>query len=275
MNWIKTSACILITLLLNGCLENRNNTDKLCNDNPELQCEKLNVNDGQCRLPRTDLIWHRFEVLKSPTVDNKLEEYRLVALYRQCLELATQIHVLNDPLLTQRRVNALVHSGEELDRLTEELREMRTPRALFFLWSQTGDNIARREFLRLEGSPELDTAEMQYALATFYISRDREKTIELLTRSLELSPPRSINTEIFQSLASTHQALGNQKLSYLWAMVGAQFDVPIASSAEMALIYPFNPDQFRHLDTLANQLARNIRRGEFSRHGVPNFSSTD
>ncbi|MCF1549940.1 DUF2989 domain-containing protein, partial [Escherichia coli] len=70
-----------------------------------------------------------FEVLKNPTVDNKLEEYRLVRLYRQCLELASQIQVLNDPLLTQNRFNALVHSGDELDRLTKDLRQMRTPHA--------------------------------------------------------------------------------------------------------------------------------------------------
>ncbi|MDQ2192334.1 DUF2989 domain-containing protein [Vibrio sp. A14(2019)] len=272
MNGIKIGILLLMTVLLSGCLENRNNTDKLCNDNPGLQCEKLNLNDGQCRLPRTDLIWHRFEVLKNPTVDNKLEEYRLVRLYRQCLELASQIQVLNDPLLTQNRFNALVHSGEELDRLTKDLRQMRTPHALYFLWSQTGDNIARREFLRMEGSPELDTAEMQYALATFYISRDREKTIQLLTRALELSSPRAINTEIFQSLASTHQALGHQELAYLWAMVGKQFDVPVASPAEMALLYPFNAEQFRQLDNQANQLARTIRRGEFSRHNVPVFN---
>lgn len=52
-------------------------------------------------------------------------------------------------------------------------------------------------------------------------------------------------------------------------MVGKQFDVPVASPAEMALLYPFNAEQFRQLDNQANQLARTIRRGEFSRHNVP------
>ncbi|MCG3723116.1 DUF2989 domain-containing protein [Vibrio cincinnatiensis] len=268
MNWIKASTLLLV-VLLSGCLENRKNTDKLCADNPALQCEKLNINDGQCRVARTDLIWHRYEVLSNPSVKNKITEYQLTTTYRKCLELAAQIQLIDQAELTQRRFSALINSGEELKRLTQELHQLRTPEALYFLWSQTGDQQARREFLRLEGRPELDNAEMQYALATFYTTRDREKTIHLLIRALELSPPRQVNPEIFQSLASTYQTLGQKENAYLWAMIGKEFGVSVASQSELKLMYSFTDAKFSQLDGLADQLAKAIRKGEFTHRLVP------
>ncbi|MGC9422907.1 DUF2989 domain-containing protein [Vibrio sp.] len=263
MNWIKT-LLLLLPILLGGCLENRKNTDKLCTDNPALQCERLNINDGQCRVARTDLIWHRYEVLTNPTVENKIIEYQLTRDYQKCLELAAQIQLIDQTELNQRRFSALINSNEDLTRITQELHQIRTPKALYFLWSQTGDRQARRDFLQLEGKPELETADMQYALATFYTTRDQEKTIRLLIRALELSPEKQVNPEIFQSLASTHQALNKKEEAYLWAMVGQQFGVQIASQAELRLMYPFSEDTFTRLDNLANQLTKAIRRGEFT-----------
>src|SRR5690606_5429665 len=172
--------------------------------------------DGQCRIPRTDLIWHRYEVLKNPSVDNKIQEYSFVSAYRKCLELASQIQPIDQSALKERRFDALIHTGKEQERLVNELRQMRTPHSLYFLWSQTGDNQARREFLQMEGKPELETAELQYALATFYTSRDREKTIRLLNHALELSNGQTVNTEIFKSLASTYQALNDKEHAYVW-----------------------------------------------------------
>lgn len=270
INWMK-ALVLLLPILLSGCFENRKNTDKLCSDNPDLQCEKLNINDGQCRVARTDLIWHRYGVLQDPSVENKITEYQLTHDYRRCLELATQIQFLDQTELKQRRFSALVYAGEELERLTKELHKRRTPKALYFLWSQTGDHQARREFLQLEGKPELDNAEMQYALATFYTTRDRVKTIQLLLRALELSPSNSVNPEIFQSLASTHQTLGEKEQAYLWAMVGKRFDVSIASQAELELMYPFTQEKFQQLDSSAEQLAKAIKQGKFTQSLMPSF----
>lgn len=268
MNWIKALP-LLLPVLLSGCLENRKNTEKLCLDNPVLQCERLNIHDGQCRVARTDLIWHRYDALSNPSIDNKITEYQLTQTYQKCLELAAQIQVIDQTELKQKRFSALITSGEDLKRLTQELHQLRTPKALYFLWSQTGDKQARREFLQLEGKPELDNAEMQYALATFYTTRDREKTLRLLIRALELSPENNINPEIFQSLASTYQTLGQKENAYLWAMVGKQFGVQIASQAELKLMYPFTDEKFSQINGLADQLAKAIRKGEFTHRLVP------
>jgi len=270
MNSIKTLLLITTALALTGCFENRKNTDQLCADNPGLKCERLNVDDGQCRLPRTDLIWHRFDVLKDPTPSNKIEEYNITSTYRRCLELASQIQAIDQAELKQKRVNALVNAGEDMQRLVTELREMKTPESLYFLWSQEGDHKARREFLQLEGKPELENAEMQYALATFYITRDREKTIKLLNHALELSKPDNINVEILKSLASNYHAAGDKERSYLWAMIGKSFNVPVASDTEMKLLYGFDEDKFERLNSVSETVNDAIKKGQYNRSIIPN-----
>ena len=184
MKWL---AIGILPLALAGCLEGNKNTDQLCQSNSALQCEQLNMNDGQCRVARTDLIWHRFEVLKQPTEINKIKEFKLVASYKKCLELAAQIETIDQSKLQERRFTALMHSIEESERIVKELSQSDTPETLYFLWSQTGDTNARRSFLQLEGKEALNTAEMQYALATFYTTRDHEKTLTLLNNALTLS----------------------------------------------------------------------------------------
>ncbi|TOF43654.1 hypothetical protein CGJ28_17955, partial [Vibrio parahaemolyticus] len=74
--WLLAS---LTTLTLTGCFEGNVTTEELCQKTPELRCENLNMDDGQCRIPRTKLIWHRFELLKNPSEENQITEYSIVA----------------------------------------------------------------------------------------------------------------------------------------------------------------------------------------------------
>ncbi|SIO95239.1 DUF2989 domain-containing protein [Vibrio spartinae] len=268
---IKYISLAITVLLLNGCFENTRNTDKLCLDHPELLCEELNINDGQCRITRTDLIWHRFEVSKNPTDLNKITEYQLTQQYRKCLSVAAQIQPIDQAGLKRRRFNALLNSGKNMERLEKELMEFNTPSSLYFLWSQAGDTQARRQFLQLEGKPEMETAALQYALATFYIDRDREKTIKLLNHALELSDPDSLNTSIFESLASLNQLLHHQEVSYIWAMVGKHFGVPIASPQNIQLMYGFSDEKFSALDNVADMIIDAVEKQEYHSSMMPEF----
>lgn len=263
MKPIKLALVTMVAVSITGCFEGRKNTEQLCNDNPALRCEQLNINDGQCRVPRTDLIWHRFEVLKNPTDTRQIKEYQLVSEYKKCLELASQIQPIDQTELKQRRFNALIHSGEEQERIAQELKKSNSPQALYFLWSQIGDDQAKRAFLQLEGSPALETAEMQYALATFYTSRDLEKTIKLLNHALELSKGNNVNPEIFKSLASINYRLNNKERAYVWAIVASNFDVPIASDKELQLLYGFSDAKYRQLQELADDLESAIKSGKY------------
>ncbi len=142
----------LASLTLTGCFEGNVTTEELCEKNPQLRCENLNMDDGQCRIPRTNLVWHRFELLKDPSEANQVIEYSLVAEYRKCLELASQITPIDQSALKRKRFDALVHSINELDRIVAELKRSKDPATLYFLWSQTGDNQARRQFYKWKGN---------------------------------------------------------------------------------------------------------------------------
>lgn len=266
----------LLTLLstsiaLTGCFEGNKNTEQLCNDNPALQCERLNVGDGQCRVPRTDLIWHRFEVLKNPNDDNYIKEYELLAAYKKCLELASQIQPIDQSGLKQRRFDALVNSGEDLEAIVARLEKSKSPQSLYFLWSRTGSDQARRAFLQLEGTASLETAEMQYALATFYTSRDQAKTRQLLIHALELTQRGKVNTEVFKSLASTTYRLGNKEEAYIWTMVAQRFNVPIASESELQLLYGFDSSTYSQLDDIAANIEDVVNSGTFNASIIPKF----
>lgn len=262
-----------ITVTLAGCFETNKNTEQLCENNPALQCERLNMGDGQCRVPRTNLAWHRFEVLKDPTDLNRIEEYKLVAEYKKCLELASQIQPIDQSDLKQRRFNALVNAGDDLETIVATLSKSRSPESLYFLWSQTGSDEARRSFLQLEGTPALESAEMQYALATFYTSRDQQKTRQLLIHTLELTNSSNINTEVFKSLASTTYNLGMKQEAYIWTMVAKNFEVPIASEAELQLLYGFSDSIYQQLDDIADNIEDAVKGGEFKASMVPRLKS--
>lgn len=269
MKFLKLLSLTIVVVILQGCFENRSNTDQLCQKKPELKCDELNINDGQCRVTRTDLIWHRLTVLKNPSADNKIKEYHLTQKYKQCLEVASQIIPINRPKLKQARFNALMNAGNNMKRIVDELHTIDSPEALYFLWSQTGDKTARRKFLQKEGQPELNTEKLQYALATFYIDRNRPKTIKLLNHSLELSTPDTIQLEAIESLAGLYEQAKNKEASYIWAMVGKHFGAAVASTRDLKLLYDFNDEKIERLNKVIDQVVEALENGTYQRTLIP------
>ncbi|MHA2939935.1 DUF2989 domain-containing protein [Vibrio sp. RC27] len=269
---LKLCLIVILSVLLSGCFENKRDTKQLCAATPELRCDELNINDGQCRITRTDLIWHRRAVLRDPSDINKIKEYQLTQQYRVCLEVAAQLQPIDKPLLKQRRFEALVNASKNLDKLTNELHQFQTPEALYFLWSQNNDKEARREFLQMERSPSLQTARLQYALATFYIDIDPHKTVKLLNRALELTTgPKELNTEILQSLASINQLIERKELSYVWAMVAKEFGVPIVEQDQLDLLYNFDDNKLDQLDDIASDVTSAINQGKYRSDIIPDY----
>ncbi|MGX9418914.1 DUF2989 domain-containing protein [Vibrio sp. WJH972] len=267
---LKLCLTILLSALLVGCFENKRDTKQLCAATPELRCDELNINDGQCRITRTDLIWHRRTVLRDPSDVNKIKEYQLTQEYRLCMEVAAQLQPIDKPLMKQRRFESLVNAGNNLDRISNELHQFRTPEALYFLWSQNNDKDARREFLQMERSPELQTARLQYALATFYTDVDQNKTLKLLNRALELtSGPKQLNTEILESLASINQLINQKERSYIWAMVAKEFNVPIVDQDQLALLYHFDDTKMDQLNEIVSDVISAINKGKYRSDIIP------
>ncbi|MDV7103146.1 DUF2989 domain-containing protein [Vibrio sp. TH_r3] len=250
-------------LLLLGCFDNRMNTNELCASNPALRCDQLNLDDGQCRVIRTNLIWHRKDTLESPTDNNIIKEFNLVSDYHQCLELAAQIEPSKAGNKKEQRFKALLHSIDEEKRLLNELSTHDSPEALYFLWTQ-GQGSAMRKFLSLEGSKALETAEMQYALATYYISRDLDKTLVLLNHALELSKEATLNIDILEGLASVNHKLQQKQRAYVWVLVSKEFGVATTSETRLNVLYDFSEQQKAQFEKTAEQIIKAIKNDSYN-----------
>lgn len=273
MNRLKLATMIGIGFLLSGCFEGRKNTDQLCEENPALRCEHLNMDDGQCRLPRTDLVWHRFELVKNPSDDNKIREYHILTEFKKCLSLAAQIQPIDQNNRKEKRFTTLMHINDELVRVVADIKQSASAQALYFLWSQEGDKEARRYFLQLEGSKALESAEMQYALATFYTSRDVNKTLYLLNRSLELADGKNTNLDTIKTLASLNFQNQYKERAYIWAQVAKQYKVPTASALNRQLMYGLSEAQYQQLDEIALDVYSAIEKGTYSTALIPLYKN--
>ncbi|WP_413284819.1 DUF2989 domain-containing protein [Vibrio sp. MA40-2] len=263
MNIKKIIVLLFLTLLLLGCFDNRMNTNQLCASNPALRCDQLNLDDGQCRVIRTNLIWHRKDTLESPSDTNIIKEFNLVSDYHQCLELAAQIEPTKAGNKKEKRFKALLHSIDEEKRILEQLATHDSPEALYFLWTQ-GQNSAMRKFLSLEGSKALETAEMQYALATYYINRDLEKTLSLLNKALKLSDKDNLNINILEALASVNHKLKRKQHAYIWVLVSKEFGVAIASETNLNVLYNFSEQQKKQFEQIAQQIIEAIEDNNYN-----------
>ncbi|MGR5141481.1 DUF2989 domain-containing protein [Photobacterium sp. DNB23_23_1] len=260
---LKLTLLLASTVLLSGCFERHRSTDSLCQAEPQL-CADTNLNDGQCRLQRVSLIWQRYDVQKDPTDKNKFKELQYTYDYQKCLEYAARIEPTELKERKTHRTQAMLSAYASIDRLNTELATSNDPEILYFRWSQ-GNKEALRKFLRLEGSSAMETPEMQLALATFYTSKDQEKTIGLLKRALELYARKpKIKPEILQGLATLSHQQGAREQAYLWAKVGEALAMPVAKQDKLNAFYPMSDERRNELNGQAEMIARALYDGDFN-----------
>lgn len=258
------SALVLVSLFaLSGCFERHRTTDQLCEAHPQL-CADTNINDGQCRIQRANVIWQRYDVMQTPTDQEKFKELKFTTAYQQCLEYAARIEPTELKERKTHRTRALLNAYASIKRLNDELADSPDPDIIYYRWSQ-GDQHALRQFLRLEGTPALETPDLQLALATFYIAKDRAKTQTLLLHALSLyKANQSVKPEIIQTLATLSHQQGRRDQAFLWSMTGIALDMPIASEEKLAFLYPMSDTQRAALTAQALVIAEKLRQGAFN-----------
>ncbi|KXF79972.1 DUF2989 domain-containing protein [Enterovibrio coralii] len=266
---LKLASIAFGSLLLTGCFESNRSTAQLCENYPQI-CDKLNVRDGQCRHERTDLIWMRYEVEKKPSDLNKFDELLLTKKYAKCMELSAQIETTTLKERKTKRTEAVFHAYDSIERIEQELQTSYQPAIIYYRWTQ-GDNEALDQFLRLEETEYLDTPELQLGLATYYVDKDKEHTINILLKSLSFYDGRAGNTrdktvpEAIKSLATTNHSLGFLDEAYMWAMVGGELGLPIAKEPQLKLLYPMTDGRRATLLDIAEDIASAIEDGDFDR----------
>ena len=262
----------MITLLLSACFDSKVTTEQLCADHTALQCEELNMRDGQCLRQRDTLILSRFNVLKSNDDLDKLKTIKATHEYQTCLTSAAQIQPITAKGIKSKRSEALLHTYDAIDALSLELQDSKEPKVLFYRWV-TGDKAALREFLQLEGTQKLESTELQYALATFYTQRDGNKTILILNHALEILTEQDyqngMHTIVIKSLASLNHKESNKEYAYIWALVGKGFELQVASEKQLDLLYSFTEEEKERLSRISETIQESIETQTFASSLLP------
>lgn len=266
-NVYNIKAIILLPLLLSGCFDRYRTTDSLCNDNPTL-CQPLNLNDGQCRIQRTNLIWQRYNTLQTPTDEHKFKELKATKEYQFCLEYAARIEPTELKQRKTKRMQALYHSYESIERLNQELLSSQDPHIIYYRWSQ-GDQIAKQQFLALEGNKKLEHPELQLALASYYIGTNKTKTLNILHHSLSLYKAKDeINITILHSLATLYYQQKDISAAYVWTTISTnhqQNKKQKTTSPSIKNRFILTNDERQRLDTIALNITAALKSGQYSR----------
>lgn len=203
--------------LLAGC-EKEVTVAQLCADHPQF-CSDLNQ-DSHCNAQRRDVIFDRVAESKLPSDNNKYKLLISFEKYSKCVELAAGIEHIKLKEKTTSRVNGFITSLNEIDRLTTETAQSDQPNLLYYHWSRQQSQRHLDKFLLAAQQQQLETPELQLALASYYMKRDVNKTIEILHHALSLYPAGAeIDPEIYTALTTIYYKQRNYPMSYLWALI--------------------------------------------------------
>ena len=274
-------AALLSTLFLSlfGCFENNRNTNKLCENHPNI-CAKLNIKDGQCRHERTDLIWKRYKAQEKPSDLNLFDELLLTKKYAKCMEMVAQIETTTLKSKKQLRTEALFHSFDAIEALEKKLKSSYQPSIIYYRWTQ-GEREALEQFLKLEETDFLNSSELQLGLASYYADKDKEHTIQLLLKSLTFYDGRKGRTlektipEVIKTLATLNHGLGKRDQAYLWALIGENLGLPVAKEAQLNRLYPMTNQKRKKIAYIAKKITNAIEDGEFNKKMVPRFKNIE
>lgn len=218
LNRLLIICSVFCILNLTGCSKGKT-ISEICEDRPEI-CEEF-TGGGHCNEERSDLIYKRYDEFRLPSDRNRYKLLVSLEDYTDCIALASQIeHIKLKEKKTERMIGYLA-AIEETKRVSHLTRASDDPYLLFYHWSRNANSKALNKFLQLEGTKALESATLQYFLATYYSKKDSEKTIELLKYSLQLrkSEADELHTEVLHSLSSLHYQKDDLINAYIWAKI--------------------------------------------------------
>jgi hypothetical protein len=211
----------LSLLLLAGCGPEKQTIAQICKENPAI-CNDLNE-DSHCNVQRAEVIVDRLTEGKLPSDKNKYKLLISFEKYSKCIELASGIEHIKLKEKTTSRVNGFLTSLEEIKRLTEETVSSDDPNLLQYHWSRHQSQSHLERFLQAEQNKQLETPELQVALASYYMQRDVKKTINILHHALSLYPADAeVDPEIYTALTTIYYKQRNYQLSLLWALIAEE-----------------------------------------------------
>ncbi len=247
--------------LLSGC-DDAPTIREICQEQPQF-CADLNQ-DSHCRVERSVVIFDRVNEAKDPSDDNKFKLITSLEDYRDCVEVIKDIEHIKLKEKKSSRVEGYMNAQKELTRLYRETQDSDHPGLLYYRWSRKNDIQALEQFLALADSEQMQTEQMQFFLATYFVKENTEKTIDHLYKSLEYHQADTpINLEVLTTLSNIFYQQEKYKYAYVWGKVA------MLAGAENV---EFAPIQFQAssqgldlaaLDALAQTTFEQIDEGQF------------
>lgn len=251
-----------LVLILAACGEKELSITEVCRDKPEL-CADL-YEDGHCRLERSELILNRFAERKMPSDVNKYRLLLKLERYSKCMDLVKGIEHIKLKEKTTARVNSFLAAEAEIDKLVKETASSDYPGLLYFHWSrlQSRDHLQRFEQAAKAG--KLDTPDLKFALARYYIEKDRKLAINTMYDALKLyKEGDQVDVDIYTSLTTVYFKLGQLAQSYHWALLAKAAGV---ERVELDTIIQAAKDKQLDIDkieTVADLTIDSIEAGQF------------
>lgn len=206
---------IIFSLLLLSSCDNSKSLTALCKENTQI-CQEFGQ-DNWCKKERNSVSLARID-LKATNKDE--HKYKVLVAYEdyvQCMGLASQIQHIKLKEKTTMRKNNLFKAEEKLASLSDQTVNSSHPHLLYYHWSRHLNKDSLGQFLKLEGSAALENSLSQFQLATYYAKKNKNKTLRLLFRALELHQPNEeLIPEVFQTLATIFTNQDKPKQAYIW-----------------------------------------------------------
>jgi len=260
---MKLHSLFFLLLLLSSC-DSSKNLANLCKENPQI-CQEFGQ-DSWCKRERIEVTLARIDL---KTINKDSQKYNLLIAYEgyvDCMGLASQIqHIKLKEKTTMRKDNWL-KARAKLAELSDQTLDSKHPHLLYYHWSRELNKNALEQFLKLEGSAALENSTSQFQLATYYVKKNKNKTLRLLFHSLELHQPNEkIIPEVFESLVTIFINKNKPKQAYIWLKIYHLVTTKQNKQIKQQLIqyqsaYSLDGD---FLDKVASNTLAKIKSGKF------------
>ncbi|MER2494006.1 DUF2989 domain-containing protein [Catenovulum sediminis] len=237
--------------------------NEVCQSTPQI-CEDLNT-DAWCKQERKDVILGRYAEMQNPTDDVRYKLIMDFEAYSTCVEKASFIEHIKLKDKQTGRVRGFVTSVKELERLSNQTKDSNHPHLLYWHWSRNGDEQAMSRFLALRDSGILQTPELQFKLATYYVKFNRDLTIDTLYHALTLyDGEKPVNPEILKTLSTLYLKDEKYKHAYVWGKLAKEFGVTDIDLAPLRAVLKNQSISIAQLNDIADDYGSAIENGEFT-----------
>jgi hypothetical protein len=215
---MKNSLALLIpfsaVMLLTACNQSLN-INELCERDVKF-CADFYA-DSWCKRERKQMLLQNSELIDSKDDQDRYELLIALENYSECMGLASKIEHIKFKEKSTYRFKSLDSAKKHIQKLSNETANSSNPHLLHYHWSRYINKTSLNKFLALENSHQLETPELQFKLATYFIKTNIRKTLQLLFHALELyENGDDLNVEIFKSISTIFADKKQTKQAYVW-----------------------------------------------------------